>query len=91
VRALGHDDGRFGTPDRSWNPIGALVPRGRRVVLKPNCIRALESLRRRQRGERREPQIEARYPLLTSNGFVIGRPEADAAQPHLQGLELLFP
>jgi uncharacterized protein (DUF362 family) len=35
--ALGLDAGRFGSAD--WNPLGALVGRGRRVVLKPNFIR----------------------------------------------------
>jgi uncharacterized protein (DUF362 family) len=35
--ALGLDVARFGTPD--WNPLGGLVPRGGRVVLKPNFIR----------------------------------------------------
>ena len=34
---LGLDRERFGTPD--WNPLGALVGRGGRVVLKPNFIR----------------------------------------------------
>jgi uncharacterized protein (DUF362 family) len=37
LRALGLDAERFGTPE--WNPLGALVARGRRVVLKPNFIR----------------------------------------------------
>ena len=31
------DDARFGTPE--WNPIGDLVPAGKRIVLKPNLIR----------------------------------------------------
>jgi uncharacterized protein (DUF362 family) len=35
--ALGLDEARFGGPD--WNPLGALVARGGRVVLKPNFIR----------------------------------------------------
>lgn len=35
--ALGLDAERFGTPD--WNPLGTLVPRGARIVLKPNFIR----------------------------------------------------
>lgn len=35
--ALGLDAARFGTP--AWNPLGALVAPGRRVVLKPNFIR----------------------------------------------------
>ncbi len=35
--ALGLDAGRFGTPE--WNPLGELVARGARVVLKPNFIR----------------------------------------------------
>jgi len=34
---LGLDAARFGTPD--WNPFGALVTPGRRIVLKPNFIR----------------------------------------------------
>ncbi|MBY0402197.1 DUF362 domain-containing protein [Myxococcota bacterium] len=34
---LGLDAARFGTPD--WNPIGALVASGKRIVLKPNLIR----------------------------------------------------
>jgi uncharacterized protein (DUF362 family) len=34
---LGLDVERFGTAE--WNPLGALVGRGRRVVLKPNFIR----------------------------------------------------
>ena len=34
---LGLDADRFGEPD--WNPLGALVPRGARVILKPNFIR----------------------------------------------------
>jgi uncharacterized protein (DUF362 family) len=37
LRALGLDEARFGGPD--WNPLGALVVRGGRVVLKPNFIR----------------------------------------------------
>jgi uncharacterized protein (DUF362 family) len=37
LRGLGLDAGRFGTPE--WNPLGALVARGRRIVLKPNFIR----------------------------------------------------
>ncbi len=35
--ALGLDVERFGS--RDWNPLGALVPRGGRIVLKPNFIR----------------------------------------------------
>jgi uncharacterized protein (DUF362 family) len=35
--ALGLDAARFGTPE--WNPLGGLVARGARVVLKPNFIR----------------------------------------------------
>jgi len=34
---LGLDAARFGTSE--WNPLGALVQRGKRVVLKPNFIR----------------------------------------------------
>jgi len=37
LRALGLDAARFGTPD--WNPLGAIVARGARVVCKPNFIR----------------------------------------------------
>ena len=37
LRALGLDAGRFGTPD--WNPLGDLVRRGGRIVVKPNFIR----------------------------------------------------
>jgi uncharacterized protein (DUF362 family) len=37
LAALGLDDARFGQPD--WNPLGTLVSRGGRVVLKPNFIR----------------------------------------------------
>ncbi len=37
LRALGLDAERFGAPQ--WNPLGALVRRGRCVVLKPNFIR----------------------------------------------------
>jgi uncharacterized protein (DUF362 family) len=37
LRALGLDEARFGTPE--WNPLGDLVPRGGRIVLKPNFIR----------------------------------------------------
>jgi uncharacterized protein (DUF362 family) len=37
LRGLGLDEGRFDGPD--WNPLGALVSRGRRIVLKPNFIR----------------------------------------------------
>ncbi len=37
LAALGLDRSRFGRPD--WNPLGALVARGGRVVLKPNFIR----------------------------------------------------
>jgi uncharacterized protein (DUF362 family) len=37
LHALGLDAGRFGTAD--WNPLGELVRRGGRVVLKPNFIR----------------------------------------------------
>jgi uncharacterized protein (DUF362 family) len=37
LRALGLDAQKFGEP--TWNPLGALVPRGGRAVLKPNFIR----------------------------------------------------
>jgi uncharacterized protein (DUF362 family) len=37
LRGLGLDSEHFDTPE--WNPLGALVPRGRRIVLKPNFIR----------------------------------------------------
>jgi uncharacterized protein (DUF362 family) len=37
LRALGLDAARFDTP--GWNPLGSLVARGGRVVLKPNFIR----------------------------------------------------
>lgn len=37
LRALGLDEERFGTPE--WNPLGSLVARGGRIVLKPNFIR----------------------------------------------------
>lgn len=37
LHGLGLDADRFGTSD--WNPIGALVPSGKRIVLKPNLIR----------------------------------------------------
>jgi uncharacterized protein (DUF362 family) len=37
LRGLGLDAERYDTPE--WNPLGALVPRGRRIVLKPNFIR----------------------------------------------------
>ncbi len=35
--ALGLDAARYGTAE--WNPLGALAPRGARIVLKPNFIR----------------------------------------------------
>jgi uncharacterized protein (DUF362 family) len=37
LRGLGLDEARFGSAE--WNPLGALVSRGGRVVLKPNFIR----------------------------------------------------
>ena len=37
LRGLGLDAESFGTP--TWNPLGALVSRGKRIVLKPNFIR----------------------------------------------------
>lgn len=37
LRGLGLDEARFGSDD--WNPLGTLVARGGRVVLKPNFIR----------------------------------------------------
>ena len=37
LRGLGLDAARFGSPE--WNPLGDLVARGARVVLKPNFIR----------------------------------------------------
>jgi uncharacterized protein (DUF362 family) len=37
LAGLGLDSDRFGTP--AWNPLGALVGAGRRIVLKPNFIR----------------------------------------------------
>lgn len=37
LHALGLDADRFGTAE--WNPLGALVAPGRRIVLKPNFIR----------------------------------------------------
>ena len=33
---LGFDRRRFGTPD--WNPLGDLIPPGRRIVIKPNWV-----------------------------------------------------
>ncbi len=35
-RELGLDSARFGKPE--WNPIGALVPPGARIVIKPNWV-----------------------------------------------------
>ena len=43
LRALGLDAARFDTP--GWNPLGALVRRGGRIVLKPNFIRHWNPLR----------------------------------------------
>ena len=37
LRGLGLDAERFGSPE--WNPLGQLVARGGRIVLKPNFIR----------------------------------------------------
>ena len=37
LKGLGLDEDHFGS--RDWNPLGALVARGGRVVLKPNFIR----------------------------------------------------
>ena len=37
LRALGLDEAHFGSP--AWNPLGDLVPRGGKIVLKPNFIR----------------------------------------------------
>lgn len=37
LHALGLDAERFGTPE--WNPLGSVVARGGRIVLKPNFIR----------------------------------------------------
>jgi uncharacterized protein (DUF362 family) len=37
LRGLGLDAESFGTP--TWNPLGALVSRSKRIVLKPNFIR----------------------------------------------------
>lgn len=37
LQAGGYDADRFGTPD--WSPLSDLVPRGGRVVLKPNFVR----------------------------------------------------
>lgn len=36
LAALKLDAARFGTPD--WNPVGALVPPGARIVIKPNWV-----------------------------------------------------
>ncbi|HMO03513.1 MAG TPA: DUF362 domain-containing protein [Kiritimatiellia bacterium] len=36
LRDLGLDTARFGTPE--WNPIGALVPPGAKIVIKPNWV-----------------------------------------------------
>lgn len=36
LRDLGLDAERFGMPD--WNPVGALVPPGARIVIKPNWV-----------------------------------------------------
>ena len=36
LRDLGLDRDHFGTPE--WNPIGALVPPGARIVIKPNWV-----------------------------------------------------
>src|SRR5262249_22018000 len=35
-RGLGYDAGRVGTPD--WNPLGALIAPGDRVLIKPNFV-----------------------------------------------------
>jgi len=37
LRGLGLDSERFGAPN--WNPLGALVAAGKRIVIKPNFIR----------------------------------------------------
>ena len=37
IRRLGLDRGRFGTP--GWSPFSTWVPRGGRVVIKPNFVR----------------------------------------------------
>jgi uncharacterized protein (DUF362 family) len=39
LRDLGLDHDRFGTPD--WNPLGALIRPGDRVLIKPNLVRHL--------------------------------------------------
>lgn len=36
LRDLGLDAARFGTP--AWNPVGALVPPGAKIVVKPNWV-----------------------------------------------------
>jgi len=43
LRGAGLDVARFGAPE--WNPLGALVQRGKRVVLKPNFIRHWNPIR----------------------------------------------
>lgn len=47
--AMGLDGGRRGTPE--WNPLGDLVPRGGRVVVKPNLV-SQKNLHARIEGER---------------------------------------
>ncbi|HEY7954177.1 MAG TPA: hypothetical protein VII38_02755, partial [Polyangia bacterium] len=36
LRGLGYDAGRAGTPE--WNPLGALITPGDRVLIKPNFV-----------------------------------------------------
>ena len=64
LHALGLDAGRFDTPD--WNPLGALVRRGGRVVLKPNFIRHWN------------PNPEATIESVVTHGSVL-RAAADYA------------
>jgi len=46
---LGLDKGRSGTPE--WNPLGDLVPRGGRLIVKPNFV-ASRNLHERIQGQR---------------------------------------
>lgn len=65
LRALGLDRERCDGPD--WNPLGELVPRGGRVVLKPNFIRHWN------------PRASASVASLVTHGAVL-RAAADYAR-----------
>src|SRR2546430_1849416 len=73
LRGLGYDAARAGTPD--WNPLGALIAPGDRVIVKPNFVTS-KNFEEHLRGEK--------LACSSTHGSVL-RPILDYVLRALQG------